>query len=214
MELKRVAAKIHEQQGSRLLFDESLLERIFSEGVYPSQGTRPVFSTINQLVTGNLGRVFIEIAWARVNPSEIVMKAGPSSLDLMCNSKEGKDHFFSLPQEWSLEKMRAVKGDNHQALTAVHESCQAILAVFLMHLIPENIFSTSTMGDSSGMVRVDGQERINSPVNLLARLATDLGGLAAEELIFGEENRSTGSESDIEKVTRDKFSCGFRIYPF
>lgn len=49
-ELKRIENFVLNQFGWKVSFDESVLEIVYAEGVFPAQGTRPVFTTIKNLV--------------------------------------------------------------------------------------------------------------------------------------------------------------------
>lgn len=84
----------------------------------------------------------------------------------------------------------------------MHESGHAILNVALMHTIPEMIFSVTANADSEGFVYAKYNWDYIAKNELLPRVAVMLGGLAAEEIIFGEENVTIGSSGDIDQATR------------
>jgi len=88
-----------------------------------------------------------------------------------------------------------------QAIAAVHESGHAILSIFLLHTIPEVIYSKTADALTEGFVYSDFKWNYISKKEILSRIAIFLGGIIAEKIIFGEENITNGSESDIEKAT-------------
>src|SRR6056297_564540 len=61
----RALNKIEEQWlgefGATLNFDHSVIDILYAESVFPTQGARPVLSTINQLVRSRLGNIILEI---------------------------------------------------------------------------------------------------------------------------------------------------------
>jgi ATP-dependent Zn protease len=101
----------------------------------------------------------------------------------------------------NLNKLRKNRQDELQTIVAVHESGHAVLYGALMNKIAENVYSVSSDDDANGFVYANLNKDYFSKKELIPFAACMLGGLAAEELIFGDENMTTGSKSDIDKVT-------------
>jgi len=201
LELKKIANKVYKSQDILLDFDESIKELIYKEGVYPTQGTRPIFTTIYQVVNSKLAKIVAEkiINKVKGNKVKITYNDGFVSIDYFLKKKVV--FHFKEKQILKLENLRKNKKDDIQAITAVHESGHAICSVFLMKTIPEVIYSITAEANSHGFVFTKYLWNYISKKEIINRLSMLLGGYAAERIVFGEENVTAGSESDIEKAT-------------
>ena len=201
LELSKIATKIKAYQNINLQFDNSIHQLIYSEGVYPTQGTRPIFTTIHQIIKSQFGRIFSELYLNQLNVNEIVLSAKGKNLLVRYIKNKYEIHDIKIPLQLSLKKLRINKKDNAQAITAVHEAGHAVLSVVLMNTIPEVIYSNTTDANIAGYVYTKFKKDYISKKEISKFLAIYLGGRAAEKLIFGEENVTTGAEEDIKKAT-------------
>ncbi|MFT6716716.1 MAG: hypothetical protein ACJA0Q_001364, partial [Saprospiraceae bacterium] len=202
LELAKTSRSVFDSQALTLQFHDSLKEIIYKEGVFPTQGTRPVYTTIHSIVNTKLARIFIEKTIKKINSKvvELSFKDGNVIVSYLSNNGE-VIHSFSEPQNLQLENLRENKKDDRQAITAVHESGHAICSVFLMNTIPEVIHSVSSEVGSAGFVYTKFKCEYISKKDILNTLAMFLGGHVAEKIVFGDDNVTTGSSSDIEKAT-------------
>jgi ATP-dependent Zn protease len=100
-----------------------------------------------------------------------------------------------------LTKLRENKKDDNQAITSVHEAGHAVLSVLLLNRIPDIIRSRTADANTSGFVSGNIFDSVVSRSEIKNRIAVLLGGIVAEELIFGESRITGGSSSDIKKAT-------------
>jgi cell division protease FtsH len=123
---------------------------------------------------------------ARRNRSAI----GPTEIE------EAIDRILAGPQRRS-----RLIGPREKALTAYHEAGHALVAHLLPHVDPVHKISIIARGLSGGQTRIVPLEerQVWTYSQLMEHLAFILGGLAAEELVFGEI--STGSQNDLEQAT-------------
>ncbi|MBY5951604.1 hypothetical protein KUV23_11500 [Algoriphagus marincola] len=201
LELSKIQEKLFHHQKIKLEFDQTIHELIYKEGVYPTQGTRPIFTTIHQIVNTKVGRVFTEMILNNLFASKIVFRAIDDKIIVDYFQSEEKIHSLSILQQLNLENLRKNKQDDVQAITAVHEAGHAIISIILLHTVPEVIFSNTIEAGTAGFVYSKFKWNYISRKEITNRLALFLGGLAAEKFIFGEENVTTGAEDDIEKAT-------------
>lgn len=200
-ELEKVARKARESFGLELNFDDSLHQLIYREGVYPTHGTRPVFTTIYQMVQSRLGAVVSEILTRNLTRCSVRFNA--HSKGVLAEFCEGEKvrHSRLFEQEFALGKLRESKRDDVQAITAVHESGHAILAAVLLRVVPEVVYSNTTVVGSSGFAYIRNKWKYVSRKEITLRLAMFLGGMVAEKLVFGAEHVTTGASSDIQRAT-------------
>ncbi|TAK31717.1 MAG: ATP-dependent metallopeptidase FtsH/Yme1/Tma family protein [Chloroflexota bacterium] len=100
------------------------------------------------------------------------------------------------------ERKSRIISDKEKAITAYHEAGHALVARMLQNTDPVHKISIVARGMMGGYTRLlpteDRYLWTRSQFNDM--LAWALGGMAAEELIFGE--MTTGSENDIDRATK------------
>lgn len=219
MELNKIKEKISQTYQLELTFDEKTEQLIYNEGTYPTQGTRPLFTTIHQIINSRLGKILNEV-YSHPFPVDsirftvIEMDSDKDKAILQINFlKEGKTiHYITDQQALELGKLRKEKRNDQQAITAVHESGHAILSSILMKTIPDAVLSVTADSQSEGFVLARPQWNYVSKKEVIKRLAVLLGGYVAERVVFGEENVTIGSSSDLSQATQLAtyvlYSCG------
>ncbi len=219
LELDKIAQKVQDIYFLKLEFDVSIEKLIYEEGVYPTQGTRPLFTTIHQIINTRLGKMLSEIYLQghltdtirlKTNKDQSVKDSIALQIDFEKNGKV--IHHIIDQQALVLGKLRQEKQNDEQAIVAVHESGHAILSVLLMKTIPDSVISVTADSNSSGFVFSRPEWNYISMKEVINRIAVSLGGLIAERLIYGEENVTLSSSSDLSKATQlatyAYYTCG------
>jgi cell division protease FtsH len=100
------------------------------------------------------------------------------------------------------ERKSRVISQKEREITAYHEAGHALVGFMLPNADPPYKISIIARGMAGGFTRFLPEEdrHFHTRSQLLDRLAAMLGGLVAEELVFGES--STGPSDDLEKATR------------
>ena len=219
LELEKVRTKVKDTYGLTLLFDEKVECLIYEEGVYPTQGTRPLFTTVYQIINTRLGKILNEIYLNGIVADSVLFSVNEAKLQaeqavIQINfHKDGTlVHSISDTQLLELGKLRQEKQNDEQAIVAVHESGHAILSSVLMKTIPESVFSVTADSSSDGFVLARPEWDYISKKEVVNRLAVLVGGLVAERIIFGDENTTLGAASDLAKATQlvihALYACG------
>ena len=201
LELNRLTNNYFHKLKLKIEFDQSIKDLLYSEGVYPTQGTRPIFTTINNIIGSKIGRVYCEIKTRKLNHEKIVFRNITNTL--MIEFHHDKEIIFQYSEilELKLNLLRQNKKDNEQAITAVHEAGHAVLSIALMNKVPEYIYSVTASITSSGFTRIKNDLNYMAQQMIIKRVAIYFGGRAAEQIIFGKENQTTGAEEDIHNAT-------------
>lgn len=202
LELGRISKSISALHEIKLEFSTSLQDLIYREGVYPTQGARPIFTTIHQIINTKLGRIISELYVQKITVDSIALSAKDNRLNIEYKAQDKTIHSINDKILLNLEKLRENKQDDVQAITAVHESGHAILSVMLLNTLPEIVYSRTVEVDTAGFVFTKFKWKYIAKKELQARLAMMLGGLAAEKIIFGEDRITSGAQSDIQKATQ------------
>lgn len=217
LELQKIKDEVSAEFGIQLDFDETVTELLYNEGVYPTQGTRPLFSSIHSIINTQIPKIVYHLLQVKESIETVQIDYESRHLNFRFYSDQLLMHEFQERVVLSLEKLRRNKKDEMQAICAVHESGHAILSAVLLKCIPESIYSATTNSDNRGFVFTKMRWEYFSKGEMRDRVAALLGGYAAEKLIFGDKNLTNGSESDIQKATGlicDLLkNCGFDIYP-
>lgn len=201
--LERMADRFEANTGTVLEFTPSVHQLIYQEGVFPSQGTRPVFSTLENLAGSRLANWQLSLHELDAPCEHIrVEQRGNQLVACFLNQKGELLHEMAHELHLPLKKARKPKRDDKQALVAVHEAGHAVLSCALLGRVPAKVVSQSTDDSADGFVINDQGHEIVSKAYLLRLTAVFLGGLAAETLLFGDEHITLGSSSDLREATR------------
>ncbi|KAI4337146.1 hypothetical protein L6164_015595 [Bauhinia variegata] len=97
------------------------------------------------------------------------------------------------------ERKSLIISDENRRATAFHEGGHALVAIYTDGALPVHKATIVPRGDTLGMVSQlpDKDQTKISRKELLASIDVDMGGLAAEELILGESETTTGVWSDL-----------------
>jgi cell division protease FtsH len=94
--------------------------------------------------------------------------------------------------------------DNEKRITAYHEAGHALVALFVPQCDPIHKVTIIPRGGALGMVvRLPEKDKLStSKTELMSNIKVAMGGRAAEELILGDENITTGASQDIKQATK------------
>lgn len=200
--LDEIASRFMESTGVLLVIEDSIAKLVYEEGVYPAQGTRPLFSTIDRLVLGTASRFFAECCDATMPRVDRISLSWRGNA-IRCEAERSAGPLFARTYEFifELRNLRGTRRDDRQAIVSVHEAGHATLAVLLLHRLPSLIRSTSAESQAEGFVSGDLFDRIVVKGGIIDRLAVLLGGRAAEGLVFGEDAVTGGSSGDLAAAT-------------
>ncbi|KAI1902245.1 hypothetical protein AGOR_G00042720 [Albula goreensis] len=124
---------------------------------------------------------------------------------------DGKDIVTMKELEFAKDKMlmgperRSVEIDEkNKKITAYHESGHAIVAYYTKDAMPINKATIMPRGATLGHVSMlpENDRWSETRSQLLAQMDVSMGGRAAEELMFGSENITTGASSDFDSATK------------
>jgi len=198
-ELKSIAFHYSQKAGLNISFETGVKEWVFKEGVVPTQGVRPLKSTIRYGVEDQMPKILSKIQFLEKEVDQIMIdiNGGFEVRFMLANEVVDKSLYPLTEKVCSLKRNR---NDDMQAIVAVHEAGHAVVHMSLFQELPVKILSVLADAESNGMI-------ICKPINIFSlevlrkEISGLFGGYEAEALIYGVDLVSPGSAGDIEKAT-------------
>ncbi len=201
-ELKRVSDFVMDRFGWDLHFDSSIIDIIYAEGVFPSQGTRPVFTTVKNLIESRIGKLALNVIEPDIAATIINWTYKCEQFHYEVKDALGTTvHSFSEEVKFKTENLRKSVDPQLQAHTAVHEAGHAILAALTLRIVPSVVVSKTASSTSEGFCWVNFPEGPMTKETLMKDIIITLGGYVAEKLIFGDAFTSSGVGHDIRNAS-------------
>ncbi len=200
-ELDKYALSLSEKFDVKIEFSRSVNEIIYNEGVYPTQGVRPVFTSIHQVLKSKISLFLTDIFLNSIKTDKLYFSIDHNILKCIYFNEGRQVYKKQVEIITMLEDIRQSRRDDIQAITAVHESGHTVLSVVLLKTIPNIVYSMTSDAENHGFIYSCFAWKYISRKELIPRVAMMLGGYVAEELIFGKENLTSGAGKDIEQAT-------------
>lgn len=191
--IKAIENKILKEHNIDIIFDEKVHDVVYANGVFPVQGVRPLLSTISAIIENSLPIFLFEIL-KREFKEQIVITYVDGKLHATIS---GKKISYEIPRV--LDEIRKRVSEDKLALVSVHEAGHAIAYALIRKCAPTQIVASTTNTSAGGFV---GTHRtLGSKDDILNNIIIDFSGRAAEELVFGIDNITSGASSDYMNAT-------------
>lgn len=222
LSLEEYRKDVKEKIGYDVVFTPSIKKCIFDEAVYPTHGTRPIFSSVHEIIKSKLPEIIRQICnlEKQEEVSYIEYSFSGNKTIIKVFDKNNK-LIIEIPfkEKLRLEKLRKNSKDEQQALCAVHESGHFVIYSALTGRLPEKVVSRTTESNTGGFLLEEFDENTISSFNeLFNRLQIYLGGYIAERLVFDDTTATSGACKDLEECTilasRMIRELGFGIHPY
>jgi hypothetical protein len=185
--------KIKEKLEIELHYNQSIIDYIYNNGVIPVQGTRPLFSSINNYYRNSLPLILLEMIKKNIKSGNLFMETG---------ERLGKD-FIILEEDKniktevvSMKTIHEIDFINVKA-TILHEIGHIIGSLYFRKIIPDEAYIMPT-GRASG-ITTKGYKYDMFFNYLENEIKIGLSGSIFEKILLKNE-ASTGSWSDAENI--------------
>jgi cell division protease FtsH len=187
-----VLKDVTKASGLTIKCDRTVYDAIYRNGVFPVQGTRPVFSTISSFFESNLPTFTLKALQKGVK--EIELYYDKKNLCSMIG-----DTLIKVKNEGDIDKIKRDKrNENLIRKVAVHETGHAIAYAAMFNYIPTQVAVLVASEDKNGFI---GMHAIDSNKTFLERqIQVFLAGRIAEEIVFGESLIGAGASGDLDKA--------------
>ncbi|XP_030612765.1 ATP-dependent zinc metalloprotease YME1L1 isoform X2 [Archocentrus centrarchus] len=134
-----------------------------------------------------------------VNQAALKAAVDGKEMVTMKDLEFAKDKILMGPERRSVEIDK-----KNKTITAYHESGHAIVAYYTKDAMPINKATIMPRGPTLGHVSMlpENDRWSETRAQLLAQMDVSMGGRVAEELIFGNDNITTGASSDFDGATK------------
>lgn len=210
LSLNSYVKEVYNLTGYNLKFDQTIKDIIYEEGVFPTHGTRPILSTIYEIVKSRFPNIICTICdndkKDDIDTILYTFNATDDSILVKCYNINNTD-ILDIPFNNIKLRLKSLrdsdKNDEEQALCALHESGHFVMYTKLFGKMPEKLVSKTTETDTGGflMEDIDNSKKNFSKRDMLNRIKVLLGGYVAEKEIFGDE-MSAGASTDLKEATK------------
>lgn len=209
LSLDDYAKEAYKLTGYTLEFDDTIKQIIYDEGVFPTHGTRPIFSTVHEIVKSKFPEIIRNITENglidRIYSIKYTFDTEHNIIVVYCNDIHGfavTNITFDI--KLRLKTLRdSDSKDEEQALCALHESGHFVMYAKLFGKLPEKLVSKTTDSKTGGFLMEDFDEAKKkvSMKDMLNEIKVMLGGYVAEKYMFGQEMTS-GASNDLFRATQ------------
>ena len=177
--------------------DPQVRSEIYNNAVFPSQGTRPLFSSIHAILSAPLVNATL---WA-IEQGATVQDQPWVTLDATRKHLlvKFRNQSTSYPVRFELNQLKQRTDPDFRALLAVHEAGHGLLYGLLFRQPPQELKINVASFDGGYVSFV--KLRVTSRQNSLDRICVSLGGRVAETIVFGDDASTTGASSDYANAT-------------
>ena len=221
-ELSRIFSVFKEKTGIKVSCELGIKELLYSEGVCPVQGVRPVFTTIGMIITPILSDILVKC-------NELDCKEATISLN---DINDWKIKEFRLPELYlkiiigksiltqkiklQIGELRSPENRKTRYACGIHEAGHALAMISCTGEYPIQVIAVDTnKGGSCYSFQKDRHNEIRTRKDYENDIFISLGGYIAEKVIFGNNVSQLlmGSNSDLnsvwENITEAVFSNGY-----
>ncbi len=179
--------KVEQKYNLKISYDDSLVDFIFRNSVFPSQGVRPILSGLGSILFSRIP-IFIENA------------KGDIHLYVEENRIIDKNSGTELLVDGVLDKLREQVTEDEKLLTSVHEAGHALLHSLVFKYYPHRISNAAANRSNKGITT--SIRFMQNRENLEKFIITLYGGHVAEQLVFGKRRASAYAQHDLAILTK------------
>lgn len=192
-----ITQAVKDKHSINIAFTNNVNRFVYRNGVFPTQGVRPVMSTISSLVENSVPFFMLEAIKEGVTDIEIdyqdsgyVCKIGKNVLRLAC--------------EGPIDTIKKSCKEDSIVQTSIHEAGHVLLFIEQFEAVPLQAVSRATSRRVKGFVSLVQHE--GSVSSYRKYMAVCMAGVAAEEVVFGKDHSTSGCATDIEDATATSVS--------
>jgi cell division protease FtsH len=183
---------LFDSKGISIIYDNSVYDLMYNNGVFPTQGVRPLLSTITTILSTSLPVFIFECLIQNVNSILITAEK-----NIFVANIKGKRIQIEIPTV--LDKIREKTSDDMKYICIVHEIGHALVYSLLFNSPPKQICTNSISPFSNGFIMPHSITGHKESIIKITQIY--LAGRIAEEIVFGTKLSSVGASEDLRSAT-------------
>lgn len=188
---------MHQITGIQFSVTPEALQVVYDNSVYPTQGTRPVFSSIHKIFSDGLVQIAFWAIKKQINQVELSVDQKRSVL-----IGSHKHHRQEVAIVLDVDLQRSKAGPDFKTLVAVHEASHGLVYALLNRKAPHEVkINTASFNGGYMLPATDQSVEIMSKQQLIDSIAVLYAGRYGEQLVFGPMHVTVGAVSDLQKAT-------------
>lgn len=195
--VSRYLLEVESTSGLHFVVTDAVEAQIYANSVFPTQGTRPVFSSVHSLLSAPLINFTLWALEQGAQPGQEL------AIDVDVHAKSLVVRWGDLTHQigisFEINHLRQRADSNIRTVLAVHEAGHGLVYALLFGRPPQEI--RINMATFAGGYNSFNSLKVSSRRNLLDGVCAALAGRAAEEMVFGVDAITSGSESDLKQAT-------------
>ncbi len=185
--------------GITFRLDQRSLDVIYENSVYPTQGTRPVFTSVYRIFSCAISQATL---WAIGHNVHLVQLSIDSARSMLVATSPETDDRHETKVNLDIETLRQKSSNDYKAVVAVHEGGHALVYAILFNTAPQEVkINASSFASGYVIPDVDLVRQVESRRNTQDRIAVLYAGRVAETLVFGPDLITLGAETDLNAAT-------------
>ncbi len=178
----------------KIELDSSVYNVVYRNGVFPTQGVRPLLSTISSIIENSIPTFVYN--YLKLKSKDVIKIKCIDNRLISTIKKVVVECEVPTP----LEDIKSKRTQNEKAVTAVHEAGHAVLYAVLYKTAPTQIKCVTTSSETEGFIGT--HITLQSKRDLESKIMMLYGGRIAEELVFGDKYIGSGASHDYTVATR------------
>jgi cell division protease FtsH len=197
----RYVRETRESAGVDFALDDTVHAQLYADGVFPAQGTRPLFSSIHAILSATLVKAALWALERGAVPGRDTVRLSMAGSQLRAHLATRDDTMHERRFDVSLDLSRARQraSEDFRSLLAVHEAGHGLAYALFFGRAPLEV--RINVASFEGGYNSYAPRKAWSRRNLLDSICVSLAGRAAERLVFGAAHVTSGSEGDLRKAT-------------
>ncbi|TWO70699.1 AAA family ATPase [Caenimonas sedimenti] len=195
----RYSGELEGTCGLRVEIDAAIRAEIYANAVFPAQGTRPLFSSVQAMLSASLVAAALWALEQGAAAGDVVRLRLDADRTQFRAEWNGRSQ--ALPARFELNGLKQRTHADFRALLAVHEAGHALIYALLLKQVPLEV--KINVASFDGGYNSFQPLRAKSRQDTLDMICVGLGGRAAESLVFGPNACTTGAQSDLKQATAD-----------
>ncbi len=193
----RYLQEIETSSGLQFVVTDAVHSQIYANSVFPTQGTRPVFSSVHSLLSAPLVNFTLWALEHGASPGQVL------TIDVDMQAKHLVVRWGDLSHRigvaFEINNLRQRPDPNMRAVLAVHEAGHGLVYALLFRRPPQEI--RINMATFAGGYNSFNGLKAKTRRNFLDDVCVSLAGRAAEEMVFGVDAVTSGSAGDLKQAT-------------